>query len=146
MVNAWSGLNDDLEDQILGAAESIVELAQHGDSSSLVFAQSFENLRQTITGIVPSFNDSSHAFERMFLTLADGKFDVEQFWNIYSKMMQDIGRTTSATLPVVGQTATSTFETMQTTASVMQTGVTDAFQNILVLGGVAINALTGASR
>ena len=143
MVNAWSGLSGDLEDQILGAAESIVELAESGDSASLVFAQSFEVLRQTITGIVPSFNDSKSAIARMHETLAAGKFDVQAYWKIYEEMMHGIGRTTSETMPVVAQTTTAAMQMMQTTASVMQTGVTDAFQNILVLGGVAINTLTG---
>ena len=70
MVNAWSGLSDDLEDQILGAAESIVELAESGSSASLVFAQFFEVLRQTITGIVPSFDDAKSAMTRMHEAIA----------------------------------------------------------------------------
>ncbi len=112
MVNAWSGLNDDLEDQILGAAESIVELAESGDSASLVFAKSFEVLRQTITGIVPSFNDSKSAITRMHETLAAGKFDVQAYWKIYEEMMHGIGRTTSETMPVVARTTTEAIDEM----------------------------------
>lgn len=112
MVNAWSGLNDDLEDQILGAAESIVELAESGDSASLVFAKSFEVLRQTITGIVPSFNDSKSAITRMHETLAAGKFDVQAYWKIYEEMMHGIGRTTSETMPVVARTTTEAIDKM----------------------------------
>ncbi len=112
IVNAFSGLADDLEDQILGAAESIVELAESGDSSSLVFAQSFEVLRQTITGIVPSFNDSKNAIARMHETLAAGKFDVQAYWKIYEEMMHNIGRTTTQVMPVVAQTVTTTMQNM----------------------------------
>lgn len=112
IISAWSGLADDLNDKILGAAESIVELAESGDSSSLVFAQSFEVLRQTITGIVPSFNDSKNAIARMHETLAAGKFDVQAYWKIYEEMMHNIGQTTTQVMPVVAQTVTATMQNM----------------------------------
>lgn len=112
IYKSWSGLPDDLENVILSAAETIMEIAETGDHSSLVFAQAFEALKKTITSVVPYFNDSTNAIGRMHESLKYGITPMSAYWDIYFEMMRNIGRTTSETMPVVARTTTEAIDKM----------------------------------
>lgn len=131
-VSKFSGLADGIEDQLLTVAESFVELAQTGDHTSLLFAQSFDAIKIAFANLVPSFHDVGGNFEVLFQSMANGQFDVESFWKAWDKMLAEIKGNVSTTMPVIQQTVTTTTQ-----------NVGAAFDNVLVVAGVAINTLTG---
>lgn len=133
---------ESFEDQILTSAESFVELAQRGDTSSRVFVAAFENIRQTIGQLVPAFSGGQGAMQAMHAAMASGQFDVENYWKAYDQLLQEIKSSMSISQNVVTSATQAMTNAVVSATQTMQTQASSAAQSIaasMIAAGQVIN-------
>jgi len=133
---------ESFEDQILTSAESFVELAQRGDTSSRVFVAAFENIRQTIGQLVPAFSGGQGAMQAMHTAMASGQFDVENYWKAYDQLLQEIKSSMGISQNVVTNATQAMTNAVVSATQTMQTQASSAAQSIaasMIAAGQVIN-------
>lgn len=133
---------DSFEDQILTAAESFVELAQRGDHSSLLFAQSFDAIKKKINELAPAFGGGQSAMQAMHTAMASGQFDVENYWKAYDQLLQEIKSSMGISQSVVTSATQAMTNAVVSATQTMQTQASSAAQSIaasMIAAGQVIN-------
>jgi len=131
-----------MEDKILYASEMFVELAQTGDHTSLLFAQSFDAIKNKIHELVPAFTGGQSAMEAMHAAMAGGQFDVEAYWNAYNQLLQEIKSSMGISQNVVVSATQAMSNAVVSATQTMQTQASSAAQSIaasMIAAGQVIN-------
>ena len=158
-ISKFSGLADDVENNILSIAESIHTLISNGVSVDKLTSE-FDKLRSTVSYVAPNFKDARVYVDQMRGAIKEGAVITDDYWKSYGNMLTAIKETGGAAGTAVNglngvanatQNTMTAFEQSRNTISQF-TGLADDVENnilsiaesihTLISNGVSVDKLT----
>ena len=158
-ISNFSGLADDVENNILSIAESIHTLISNGVSVDKLTSE-FDKLRSTVSYVAPNFKDARVYVDQMRGAIKEGAVITDDYWKSYGNMLTAIKETGGAAGTAVNglngvanatQNTMTAFEQSRNTISQF-TGLADDVENnilsiaesihTLISNGVSVDKLT----